>query len=65
MNKEKFWSGSGVRKLSGWITAFAVFNKDEKWQGDEIRSMYGISDGDWPVIVLSNVPSGAISVSTS
>ena len=26
--------GSGVAYLSGWITAFAVFDKDGRWQGD-------------------------------
>ena len=52
--------GSGPTYLSGWITTFAVFNKDGKWQGDrrEIRHI----KTDWPAIDTQDVPSGAIAV---
>ena len=48
----------GVVRLNGWITAFAAFDKEGKWQGGwgyEIEHY-------WPNIDISHVPSGAISV---
>jgi len=75
IDNRSFWqkichysSGSGVTQLSGWITVFAVFNKDGEWQGDERILTNGPSGSqrmNWPVIDLSNVPSGAISVPVS
>ena len=67
----KFWqkicdfsSGSGVPSLSGWITVFAVFNKDGEWQGDKRHISIDLRPvkSDWPVIESALVPSGAISV---
>jgi len=55
-----FSSGSGIPSMSGWISVFAVFSKDGKWQGDK-RVLKGIKS-DWPVIEIELVPSGAISV---
>ena len=67
----KFWqkicdfsSGSGTPSISGWISVFAVFNKDGEWQGDErtiVRDMWGMKT-NWPVIEIGKVPSGAVSV---
>ena len=67
----KFWkricdfsSGSGTPSISGWISVFAVFNKDGEWQGDSrtiVRGLHGMKT-NWPVIEIGKVPSGAISV---
>jgi len=67
----KFWqkicdfsNGSGTPSISGWISVFAVFNKDGEWQGDKrmiVKAMHCIKT-NWPVIEISKVPSGAISV---
>ena len=56
--------GSGPTYLSGWITTFAVFNKDGEWQGDkkEINNFGTIIKTDWPLIETDGVPSGAIAV---
>ena len=68
----KFWDrichykggGSGPRYLSGWITTFAVFNKDGKWQGDRRElNRFGTSiKTEWPLIDTQDIPSGAIAV---
>ena len=56
--------GSGPTYLSGWITTFAVFNKDGKWQGDrrEVRRFRKVIKTDWPLIDTQDVPSGATAV---
>ena len=56
--------GSGPTYLSGWITTFAVFDKDGKWQGDtrEVRYFREIIKTDWPAIDTQDVPSGATAV---
>ena len=56
--------GSGSTYLSGWITTFAVFDEDGKWQGDrrEVQRFREIIKIDWPVIDTQDVPSGATAV---
>ena len=56
--------GSGPTYLSGWITTFAVFDKDGKWQGDtrEVQHFGEIIKTDWPAIDTQDVPSGATAV---
>ena len=67
----KFWqkichfsSGSGTPSLSGWITVFAVFNKDGEWKGDKRHISIDLRPvkTDWPVIERALVPPGVISV---
>lgn len=69
----KFWDrichysggGSGPTYLSGWITTFAVFNKDGKWQGDEriaLGKQWELIKTDWPVIDTQDIPSGATAI---
>ena len=53
--------GSGPTYLSGWITTFAVFDKDGKWQGDG-RGPKGVFKSDCLVIDVQDVPSGAAAV---
>eukprot|EP00971_Amphidinium_carterae_P336581 6473021-Amphidinium_carterae.2 len=49
--------GSGPSYLSGWVTVFAVFNKEGLWQGTlGTRSM-------WPVIDTNDLPAGTFAVS--
>jgi len=45
----------GIPSMSGWISVFAVFDKDGEWQGDK-RTI-----SNWPIIEIRKVPSGAIS----
>ena len=57
--------GSGPTYLSGWITTFAVFDKDGKWQGDKrelVRRFGKDIKTDWPLMDTKDVPSGAIAV---
>ena len=55
------FGGSGLVHLSGWITTFAVFNKDGKWQGDDRR--FGDQfTSNWPVIQTKNIPFGVTAV---
>ena len=56
-----FYSGSGTESISGWISVFAVFDKDGIWHGDKTKHPRR-TKSDWPVIETSLVPSGAISV---
>jgi len=48
--------GSGPRYLSGWVTVFAVFNKDGVWQGS-VRNGY-----QWPMIDTNRMPVGTFAV---
>ena len=59
--------GSGPTYLSGWITTFAVFNKDGKWQGDarEVGQFRKVIKTDWPLIATQDLPSGATAVPVS
>jgi len=57
--------GSGPSYLSGWVTVFAVFNKDGKWQGDAAEAgPRGIPNptGAWPCIETGRIPAGTLSV---
>ncbi|CAE7928452.1 unnamed protein product [Symbiodinium necroappetens] len=52
--------GSGPSYLSGWVTVFAVFNKDGKWQGDVAEEPN--PTGAWPCIETGHIPAGTLSV---
>ena len=57
--------GSGPRYLSGWITVFACFDKDGKWQGTDGRQtrMVGAPrECQYPCIDTNDLPVGALSV---
>lgn len=59
-------TGSGPSYLSGWITAFTVFDSKGVYQGKEssIVTWNGISikNGKWPVIKTKDVTSGVVTV---
>ncbi|ODM89299.1 hypothetical protein Ocin01_17383, partial [Orchesella cincta] len=82
---EEFWKrivhykgGSGSTQVSGWITVFAVFDKDGNWQ--ESRPVDRLFDyflnetekhrhqawmdtfSQWPRIDMPNIPSGIVEV---
>jgi len=58
-----FSSGSGTPSTSGWISVFAMFDKDGEWQGDrKFFAHFGSVKVEWPVIETACIPSGAISV---
>ncbi|ODM90613.1 hypothetical protein Ocin01_16066 [Orchesella cincta] len=50
--------GSGPRYLSGWLTAFCVFDKDGNWQGSRMES----STEKWLKIDTNAIPSGIVEV---
>jgi len=60
----EFWSrichykgdGSGPTYLSGWITAFCVFNKDGKKQGKYEAGK------EWPLVDTDDIPPGIVEV---
>ena len=54
--------GSGPTYLSGWITTFAVFNKDGKWQGYRRNIRGKVAKVAWPAIDTQDIPSGAAAV---
>ena len=60
--------GSGPSYISGWLSAFAVFNAKGDWQGS--RTSYGgrgeePTDYGFPVIDTQNLPAGITSVPVS
>lgn len=46
--------GSGPDYMSGWLTAFCVWNKDGKWRGRD--------DGRFPCVDIENIPPGYLTV---
>lgn len=58
--------GSGPRYLSGWITAFCVFDDKGEWRGDD--KLYGgrldakKKEYEWPVINTNDIQSGVCTV---
>eukprot|EP00055_Hartaetosiga_balthica_P018205 m.130407 g.130407 ORF g.130407 m.130407 type:complete len:439 (+) comp9468_c0_seq9:65-1381(+) len=71
-NMDSFWDhichyeggGSGPTFLAGWITVFAVFGNEGKWQGStfETQTMEGKIKSKWPLIDTNKITSGVISV---
>ena len=58
-------TGSGPTYLSGWISAFCVFNEHGKWQGGktEIRTWNSrIIKNDWPIVDIDDVSPGYCTV---
>ncbi len=58
---------SGPRFISGWLTAFAVFNEDGNWtdhKDNASLTMFSrISvEQEWPVINIAAIPSGIVNV---
>jgi len=70
INNRNFWQkichftsyGCGSTLLSGWITVFAAFDQHGNWVGDK---RYDVPSSKWPVIDLSDLPSGIVSVPVS
>ncbi|EAL64398.1 hypothetical protein DDB_G0286039 [Dictyostelium discoideum AX4] len=58
--------GSGPRYLSGWITAFCVFNNNGKWVGNNKekydRGICGNLTTEWIFVDTNEVPKGFLSV---
>lgn len=63
---EDFWShicshrslGSGQEEISGWITAFCVWDQKGKWQGDLKAFKYVLEGQTYPVLSGRCIPSG-------
>ncbi|KAJ1525596.1 hypothetical protein HK096_000344 [Nowakowskiella sp. JEL0078] len=59
-------TGSGPSYISGWISAFCVFDDDGKWRGDQItvKTWTGalIKNDSFPVIDISGIQSGFVTV---
>ncbi|KAF0693359.1 Aste57867_15674 [Aphanomyces stellatus] len=56
--------GSGPSYLSGWITAFCVFNEDGKWQGS-VRAIDVDGDmfeSEYPIVDMDDIPRGYLTV---
>ncbi|KAF0691875.1 Aste57867_16976 [Aphanomyces stellatus] len=56
--------GSGPSYLSGWISAFCVFNEDGKWQGS-VRAVNVDGDmfeSEYPIIDTNDIPPGYVTV---
>lgn len=66
----QFWSqichyrsfGSGPTYLSGWVSAFCVFDKEGKWQANNFKVPGEGSTLQFPVIDDSDVPPGYLTV---
>ncbi|KAF0687043.1 Aste57867_21182 [Aphanomyces stellatus] len=56
--------GSGPSYLSGWISAFTVFDADGKWQGSErvIRLWDEETASEYPVVEMDKVAPGYLTV---
>lgn len=55
-----YGGGSGPSYLSGWVTAFCVFNDKGEWQGDKLSKKGTVFD--WPLVDTNDIPSGLVSV---
>ena len=58
-------TGSGPTYLSGWITAFCVFDDKGVWQGDKtkVRTWNNMTiTNKWPIINTHNIPPGYCTV---
>lgn len=63
-------TGSGPSYLSGWLSAFCVFNEEGEWQGERenkktVRMMKGkivIEGYNYPIIDTNNICSGIVEV---
>lgn len=59
--------GSGPSYISGWLTAFAVFDEDGNWTDHKNNEMLRMSSSnsaeeEWPVIDIAEIPSGIVNV---
>lgn len=59
--------GSGPRYISGWLTAFAVFDEDGNWTDHSSskkrgRSSRNPTDEPWPLIDIDAIPTGIVTV---
>ncbi|OQS03960.1 hypothetical protein THRCLA_03761 [Thraustotheca clavata] len=57
-------NGSGPTYISGWVSAFCVFNEDGKWQGSKKCVDMGGYDfnSDYPIIDTNDIPPGYLTV---
>ncbi|EQC29320.1 hypothetical protein SDRG_12989 [Saprolegnia diclina VS20] len=51
------YQGCGQRYVSGWMSVFAVFNKQGRWQGDERTTSSG-KTSLYPIIAADALPPG-------
>lgn len=57
--------GSGPSYISGWLTAFAVFDEDGNWACNKSsggRFVRGNENEPWPLNDIDKIPSGAVNV---
>ncbi|KAJ6644141.1 hypothetical protein Bhyg_09107 [Pseudolycoriella hygida] len=56
--------GSGPRYISGWLTAFAVFDEEGNWtdHGERARRRSADKDATWPAIEIGKIPTGIVTV---
>lgn len=54
--------GSGPSYISGWLTAFAVFDEEGNWTDHVENSSLKRFGDTWPLIDIAKIPSGVVTV---
>ncbi|KAJ6637896.1 hypothetical protein Bhyg_10627, partial [Pseudolycoriella hygida] len=57
----RFGGGSGPTYISGWLTAFAVFDEDGNWTNHG-RNKEKDEESPWPSIDMDKIPTGVVTV---